>query len=168
MKLRSEIPAEDQDGLVFACETMSECLDETKFLHADHWKETEGYRDEQGYEPDYEQFALIERNGNFAYFTARRDGQLIGHLGYVIHKSRHTSKRAASEDFFYFLPAERRGFVSIKFLRYVVRVLTACGCREIGMSSKLTNDIEPLLKRVGFKYVAKFYIMNVGGNQNVL
>jgi len=158
-----DIPVEAYNGLVFAVENIEACLasKETDVLWEAHWLETEGYRESQGYCPDRPQYIFSERHDGFLYFTARHDGRLVGHLGYLIHKSRHTSKLNAVEDFFYFSPDARQGFTAINFMRYAVRVLKACGCKQIGMSSKLTNDIEPLLKRAGFEYVAKFFVLNV-------
>jgi len=158
-----DIPTEEYNGITFSVETIQQAIESKQIdvLWEAHWKETEGYRDQQGYCPDIEQYFFSERHGNFIYFTMRLGGKLIGHLGYIIHKSRHTSKRNAVEDFFYLLPEARRGWAALNFIKYIKNVLKACGCKQIGMSSKLTNDIEPLLKRAGFEYVAKFFVCNL-------
>lgn len=153
------------NNLVFQVERLVDILPEVRELWAQHWRETEGYRDEQGYDPDEVQYLRIEDMGMFLEFTARTpEGRLVGHLGYILHKSRHTRKLNAVEDYFYLHPEARKGLNAVKFLRYAIEALTKRGCCQIGMSSKLTNDIEPLLKRVGFDYVAKFFTMNVAAN----
>lgn len=150
--------------LTFQKERLKDCLDEVKPLWFSHWKETEEYRDVQGYEPDESQFLYMDELGWFAEYTARNDGKMVGHVGFIVHKSRHTSKKTAIEDYFYILPEARHGMTAIKFLRFAIDDLKKTGCADIGMSSKLTNDIEPLLKRAGFKPVAKLYMMNVMEN----
>lgn len=150
--------------LVFARERLQDIANEVASLWRAHWQETEGYRHVQPYEPDFMQYARMEQNGMFAEYTARIDGKLVGHIGYIIHKSRHTSKLNAVEDYFYLLPEARRGFWALQLLRYAIADLKRIGCAQIGMSSKLTNDIRPLLKRVGFEHVAEFHVMNVPEN----
>ena len=152
-------------SLTFHKESLKDCLEEIKPLWFSHWKETEGYRDIQGYSPDISQFLYMEELGWFAEYTARNeDGKMVGHAGFIIHKSRHTSKKTAIEDYFYLLPEARQGMAAVKLLRFAIADLKKTGCVDIGMSSKLTNDIEPLLKRVGFTPVAKLYMMNVQEN----
>lgn len=157
-----DVPAEEYRGLVFAVERMTDCIarGETQPLNAAHWDETEGYRHSQGMKVNYQSYVSMEGCGQLLYFTARRDGKLVGHLVYIVYTNRHSSTLTAVEDFFYFIREERAGYTAVSLLRYAIRVLKACGCKEIGMSSKLTNDIDALLKRVGFKHVANFYTMN--------
>lgn len=144
----------------FATERMSECMPASADLHADHWRETEGYREQDGYCPDYEQFWQMERHHQFVYFTVRDEGKnLVGHLGFIIHKSRHTSQIEAVEDFFYLKPEARKGMTASGLLRTAVAWLRECGIKNIGMSSKLTNDIDPLLRRAGFVKVANLYTL---------
>lgn len=151
--------------LTFQEEYLRYSLPEVRGLWVAHWKETEGYRDEQGYDPDDMQYLQLEAAGMFVTYTARTvDKRLMGHIGFILHKSRHTRKRNAVEDYFYLRPEARKGLNAVKFLRFAIDDLTKRGCCQIGMSSKLTNDIEPLLKRVGFQYVAKFFTMNVAAN----
>jgi GNAT superfamily N-acetyltransferase len=152
-------------ALTYALESLETILVEAMHLWKAHWDETEGYREVQGYDPDLAQFIYLDRNNMFREFTVRDEfGKLVGHLGYILHNSRHTKRKAASEDFFYLLPEHRQGMNAMKLLRFAVAQLKDDGCVEIGMSSKLTNDIAPLLKRAGFKHVAQYYMMNVEEN----
>lgn len=152
-------------NLTFGVERLAHMYPEAEELWGLHWQETEGYRDEQGYRPDKSGFLTMEGAGNFVEFTARSsDGRLVGHLGYILHVSRHTSRLNAVEDYFYLRPEARKGLNAVRFLRFAVEVLKRAGCCQVGMSSKLTNNIGPLLKRVGFKHVADFYTMNVAEN----
>lgn len=144
--------------LTYQCERLQDIIEEVRPLWIAHYEETEGYR-EQVLRPDEPQFFRIEDAGMWRQFTARDHGKLVGHLGYIVHQDRHNSTKCATEDFFYFLPSHRKGLNAVSFLRYVIQSLKMEGCEQIGMSSKLTHDIDVLLRRVGFQQVAKFYIL---------
>lgn len=148
----------------FATERLSDILPEAELLWRKHWQETEGYRDAQGYHPDVAQFLNLDRLGWFLEFTARDDGRLVGHLAFIVHKGRHTSRLSAIEDYFYLLPEYRGGGNGMKLLQYAIEQLKARGCASIGMSSKLAVDISPLLKKAGFTHVANLWSMNVEEN----
>lgn len=147
--------------LIFATEPLVPAFDEATKLWSAHWAETEvGYR-KAPMNPDYRQFARLEELNWSRYFTARSDGVLVGHLYFIVHTDRHTQTRNAVEDFYYFLPEHRKGTDAIKLLRFAVDTLRSDGCKQIGMSSKLTGgkDIDPILRRVGFRHVANFYVI---------
>jgi hypothetical protein len=145
--------------LWFAMEKLRDIMSEVRPLWTMHYAETEGYR-QQPMKPDEAQFLRMEESGMWRQFTARNAvGALVGHMGFIVHTNRHTSTKTAVEDYFYLLPEHRAGFNAVRFLRYVIGQLKAEQCAQIGMSSKLTNDITPLLKRVGFKHVANFFVL---------
>lgn len=148
-------------AVLFAQESLVASFVEATFLWKAHWDETEvGYR-KFPMKPDYKQFGSLETNKMSRYFTARVDGKLVGHLYFIVHTNRHTQTKTAVEDFFFFLPEHRRGSDAIKLLRYAVDQLRAEGVEQVGMSSKLTGkkNIDPILKRVGFRHVANFFVL---------
>lgn len=149
--------------LTMQVELISKILPEIKELHRVHFSETEVPYKGETFNPDYDQFCALENRSQFVLFTLRDAERLVGNLGFVLHTSRHTSRPAAYEDFYFVLQGYRRGFLAVRFLKYAVSVLKEAGYEEIGMSSKMTarKDIEPILKRVGFKPVAKFYHLEV-------
>jgi len=145
--------------VIFQVERIQKILSEVRELHREHFAETEVPYKGATFNPDYSQFCDLESRDGFVLFTMRDGHKLVGNLGFLLHISRHTSRPSAYEDFYFVLPEYRKGFLAIRFLRYAVEVLAKSGYEEIGMSSKLTvdKDIEPILQRVGFRPVAKFY-----------
>lgn len=151
----------DGAQIVFANESLVASLLETTRLWQQHWAETETAYRKFPMNPDFKQFGAMEKAGMSRYFTARVDGELVGHLYFIVHTNRHTQTLTAVEDFYFFTPAHRKGMNAIKLLRYAVDQLRAEGVEQIGMSSKLTGskNIDPVLKRVGFKHVANFFVL---------
>ena len=143
--------------VTFAVESLSAILPEAEELWRLHWQETEGYRDALGYCPNLDSFAGYDRAGMFREFTVRESGKLIGHIGFILFKSRHTQVLTAGEDFFFIRKEARRGGLGLQLLRFALAALKREGIQHVTMSSKLAVDIEPLLKRVGFQFVAKQY-----------
>ena len=139
-------------------------LPEAEELWRLHWEETEGYRNAQGYKPNLEQFLSMDKLGWFVVFTARQDGRLVGHLAFIVHTGRHTSKLEAVEDYFYVRKEHRGTGAGRKLLEFAVATLKGRGCAGIGMSSKVTHSISPLLQKAGFKEVASLWMMNVEEN----
>lgn len=152
------------ESLTFQAEPLRDIIAEAEVLWRAHWLETEGYRHSQPYDPDNAQYVRMDECGMFRQYTGRIDGELIAHLGYITHKSRHTSRLNAIEDYFYVTPKARLGWTAMQLLRFAVADLKSRGCVQIGMSSKLTNDIDVLLRRAGFEHVGNFYVMNVTEN----
>ena len=150
-----------RDEPVYALESLVRSMHEAVILWSGHWKETEAAYREADMNPDFKQFAALESAGMSRYFTARVKGQLVGHLYFIVHKNRHTRTLTAVEDFYYFLPEHRHGSDAIKLLRYAVDSLKREGVQQVGMSSKLTGkkNIDPILKRVGFRHVANFFVI---------
>lgn len=149
----------------FALERISDILPEAEELWRLHWEETEApYRGVQGYSPDIAQYMNLDRLGWFAEFTARDNGRLVGHLGFIVHRGRHTRRLGAIEDYFYIRQEHRGGGNGMKLLKFAIDNLKSRGCTSIGMSSKVTHDISPLLKKAGFSHVAELWTMNVEEN----
>lgn len=157
------------ESLTYSIEKMSDVIVELNELWLEHWNETEEYRAKEKYNPDYYQFAQLEKIGQFLLYTARNEsGALVGDLGYVLHHGRHTGQLSATEDFFYLRPNYRVGFNAVKFIRFAVEDLKKRGVVHVGMSSKLTNDIDVLLRRAGFTEIGRMYSMTIEENLDVL
>lgn len=148
--------------LVFSHEDLRMIFPEVMPLWHAHWYETEGYRSgSEPFAPDFDQYERLEAAGMWRQFCARdeADGRLAGHIGYIVHKSRHTQRMNAVEDYFFMVNEYRRGFNALGLLRFAIAELRKEGVKQIGMSSKLTHDISVLLKRAGFKHVAQFWVL---------
>lgn len=133
-------------------------LEELEPLHAAHWQETEKHRHGLALRPNYALLLSRERSGGLMQFTARRGGQLVGHVRMYLGKSTHTSTLYAEEDTLFILPAHRGGTLVLSLMRYAERCLRAVGVREIRADSKLVNRADVLMRRLGYTPVAlKFH-----------
>lgn len=151
--------------ITFQRELQGDVINDSRKLWKAHWEETEGYRSGVGYQPDEGQLFKLDELGQLRIYTARGENNiLLGHLCYITHISRHTSKPSATEDYFYVIPEARGSGIAMRLLKFAINDLRQNGYTEIGMSEKITNPIGPLLKRVGFKHVANFYVLADDGS----
>lgn len=147
--------------VVYAEENLIPVYQQAYALCYKHWLETECKYRNAAYDPNYEQLVAYEQQGFARYFTARLDGEIIGHIYFMVFDHLHTQKKTANEDFFYFLPEHRKGSSAIRLLKYAVKSLKDEGCVTVGVSSKLTGkkNINKLLERMDFQHVANFYVI---------
>lgn len=145
-------------GATLQVERFEDLLEELTPLHRAHWQETEKHRHGLALAPNYALLMSRERSGGLLQFTARRDGELIGHVRMYLGKSTHTSTLYAEEDTLFILPAHRGGTLVLSLMRYAERCLRDVGVREIRADSKLVNRADVLMRRLGYTPVAlKFH-----------
>lgn len=145
---------------VIQAERLRDILDELHPLHAQHWLETEKHRHGLPLNPDYDYMMRKERAGELIQFTVRRNGMLVGNLRMYVGVSRHTGTLFAEEDTLYIAPDAREGFptIALKLLRFAQSSLVAIGVREIRADSKLVNNADVLMRRMGYDPVALKFV----------
>lgn len=156
-----QFAAEYHGGFMLQAERFVDVLDEIHPLHEAHWLETEKHRHGIEFKPDYEAVLASERAGQLVQFTARdADYKLVGNLRMYLGHSRHTSTTFAEEDTLYLAPEARNGSVmlAIKMMRYAERCLLEIGVREIRADSKLVNNADALMRRLGYEAVALKFV----------
>jgi GNAT superfamily N-acetyltransferase len=165
-------PLEIAAGTVVGIEKISQIVDEMRELHALHYAETETLYLESPFDPDYAQWAQLEREAKFVLFTTRVDGKLVGYLQYYVYRDAHSrGSLIGREDAFFLRPEVRGQGLAPKLLKYAEDILAKLGCKYIGMSSKGPvggPDIGPFLESRGYRPVAVFYSKKVEGSNDVL
>lgn len=147
-------------GLMFRVERLRDIVEEIHPLHEQHFQETEIHRMGFGLDVAYDYLVDTERRGKLIQFTARTisDGRLVGNIRMYIQESLHTGTMYASEDTFYLLPEQRRGWNALRFWRFMEDSVRAIGVREIRTDSKVVNKVHRLNEYCGYKHVANKYV----------
>lgn len=142
--------------LKLAIERLTDILSEVEELWRSHFQEVVPQQ-AASYNPDREGFLALERAGRLRLFTARIDGRLIGQLGFIVHRSRHTQLWVAEEEFLFVRREDRGGGIADELVRFGLLELRDEGIEEVRFSDKQPSDLEPFLKKFGFKFVSKQY-----------
>lgn len=145
-------------GLAIQAERMRDILGELHPLHQAHWIETEKHRHGLALAPDYGAMLDDERAGRLIQFTVRDAGELVGNLRMYVGTSRHTGTKFATEDTLYLAPKVRGGFAALALMRFAEQSLLSIGVREIRADSKLINNADVLMRRLGYEPVALQFV----------
>lgn len=141
-------------SIVFAVESFRAIVQELHPLHEEHWKQTEGFRHHIPLNPDYQALRADERAGGMVQITARREGELVGHLRLYLRKSRHTQTLVATEDAMYLQPDVRGGRTAMRMVEYSEGVLRVLGVTSATCTAKLVNGTARFFEGMGYKPVA--------------
>lgn len=143
---------------VIHVERFAEIVDELHALHQAHWLETERHRHQLPLAPNYDAMAARERRGHLLQVTARVAGELVGHVRMYLGLSLHSQTLWAEEDTLYVAPAHRGALLGLRLLRYTEDALRRLGVREINANSKLVNNADVLMRRMGYTPVATQFV----------
>jgi len=148
---------------VIGVERLEDVVDDIRFLHKEHWDETETLYLPGRMDPDYERMIMMEREYRFVLFVVRGPtGDIVGNLAYHMNYSLHQrGLLIASEDAFFITKAYRNGRLAIKLLEYAERILAGVGvhCLTIGDKSPAGGaSLEKLVTRRGYQPVVKGYV----------
>lgn len=145
---------------VIQVERLSDVLGDLHSLHEVHWLETEKHRHGLPLAPDYPRMIALERAGRLVQFTVRTvAGELVGQCRMYLCTSMHTGTLFAQEDTLFLAPSHRGGFLAVHLLRYVERALVdKLGVREIRADSKLINNADVLMRRLGYTATAMQFV----------
>jgi GNAT superfamily N-acetyltransferase len=127
-----------------------------------HWEEVEMHRHELGFVPDWARMAAWEDEGRFVGFTVRHTKRVVGYMAFHLTDGYHTTKRVATEDGLYLLPAHRRGLTAVRLIRYAEQALRQLGAGEIHVITKAGTTADRLMDRLGYPAVSNLHIKVLG------
>lgn len=154
--------------ITFAIEKVRDVINELMPLWQAHWKETEMYREGQGFNPDVEKYIKYNDIPDYYILYTARDGKkLIGNFGAYLSTSMHTQKLEGTEDTLFLLPEYRKGLNSVHFVRFVENDLVARGALELSITVK-SERVRKFCEFLGYKLVAYQYSKEVEEHSNVL
>lgn len=150
-----------KDGIAIGLEHFSDMRDDIYPLHEMHYNETEILYLNEPFEPDYERYYPLEKDGSFVCFTVRIGWQMVAYIQYHIYQDMHArSIMNAREDAFFVHPSARGKGVAGQLLDYAEAALAQAGCQYAGMTTKAPLggvDIGPFLERRNYAPCAVYY-----------
>lgn len=151
--------------LTIGIERFADMVEDIAPLHHMHFEETEKTYLDAEFEPQYDQYKALEKDGRFVCFTARIGLQLVGYLQYYVFRDMHSQRvYQAREDALFVHPLVRGKKLAPQLVAYAEDALRALGCRYVGMTSKApvgAPDIGPALEQNGYRPVAVYYVKDL-------
>ena len=155
------VPPVVQGNFAMGIEHLSDMLDQISPLHAAHYEETEAEYLDDEFNPNYQAYMDMEKDGRFVCFTVRLGWKVVAYLQYYIFRDLHTQRvLQAREDALYVTPLARGQKIAPQLLAYAEDALKTLGCRYVGMTSKApvgAPDIGPFLEGRGYRPIAMYY-----------
>lgn len=166
----ARIPAKTVGSYRIYCAAVKDALVQLRKVHEEHWHETEHYRHGIPYNPDYARVVDMDQQGRALLVVVEHEktGELVGNYGLYLSRSVHTQTLIATEDTLFISKPHRRGRLAIELMRYAEAVLVSLGVRELEVSVKLTNNVGPMIERMGFTPTGKQYVKLLEEPANVL
>jgi L-amino acid N-acyltransferase YncA len=146
--------AEQTRQVTFAVEDYFSCIGEIEKLLESHWLEVGTDRDKIPMDVDKIQYGYLAASGQLHVVVARCAGAVVGyHSSIVKPHLRYKSTLMSFVDVYFLHKDFRRGMTGIKLLKFTEESLKARGVKKIVTSTKLSLDMTPLWKRLGYKPV---------------
>lgn len=149
----------------FAIERLADCWDEMVALAEKHWKETQGYRHNQPFKPEFERYNSYAKAGWYLPFTARVDGKMVGYGGVYVVPSMHTQALTAQEDTWFLLPEYRKGWNAVKFFKFMEQACRDAGAEEITLTIPEGIGTGVICERLDYKRISVQYNKQLTGRQ---
>ena len=153
-------------GFTFGVERLADIVEDIKWLHRQHWNETERLYQTGDCDPDYDRMIALEKMYSFLMFVVRdEDNTIVGNLVYNLTYSLHKRGQLnAYENAFYLAKSARTGHLAMKVMDYAERILTELGvhCLTIGDKSPAGGvSIAKLATRRGYQPISVGYMKNL-------
>lgn len=129
-------------------------------LHQAHWDETEKYRHDETFNPDYAALRRFEEQGLAVVFGLidEKNGAMVGNCIMYLARSTHTQQIIAREDTIFVAKAHRKHRMGDAFIAFCHDGMRELGAIKLSVTVKLVNKVGDLLaRRHGYVEVAKQY-----------
>ena len=144
-------------------EFLTSVVDDAKPLLQDHWDEIAVNKDKIKLNPDWVTYASLEEQGKLKIFTAREDEVLIGYFVVIVGINPHYKDHLfASNDIIYLSPKHRKGFTSIKLIKFAEKCLKADGVSVLTINTKVHQPFDRLMDFLKFRKIERVYSKYLG------
>lgn len=135
----------------YQLESVIELWDELVPLFRAHYDEIAQHKDIP-LDPDINAYKALEDCGEFRFFTARKDGELIGYAAFIVRHHLHYQRTLMAYcDVLFVAHEHRRGWVGTNLIEYADRQLADEGVEVVFHHVKTAHPkLGRLLESVGY------------------
>lgn len=143
---------------MFKLESYANVKHEIKPLIEAHYQEIALNKDKIKLNPDWKQYARLDRDGALRCFTARKDGKLIGYFIVIVSRSLHYMDHLfANNDIIFLAKGHRRGLTGVKLIKYATDHLEREGVSLLMVNTKIHQPFDKILERLGYNKIERVY-----------
>ena len=147
--------------LVFKRESFSSIQEELPPLIREHAKELSPHKGK--HEPILAKaYNLLEWDGHLVVVTARDEGKLVGYCAFILAPSLHYRGVLNAEiDCFFLQKKYRKGLAGIRLLKSGEEACKESGATHIVQKCKVSQDLSPILERMGYQKIEYVFLKEV-------
>ena len=132
-------------------ELLGDIMEEVQILLLQHYEELTLNKHKVKLKPIWSRYLALEEQGKFITVTARIDDELVGYSGFFLNQHIHYEDlRVASNDVLFLRKDLRQGMTGIRLIKYSEGTMRDFGANKITWHVKYSNDIRPILHRMGY------------------
>lgn len=144
--------------ITYQQESLATCVSDIKPLLEQHWQEVALDQKIIKLNPDWQAYYDLEDCGALKVFTARCDDTLIGYFVVLCRKHLHYVDHIfAFNDLLYLHKDYRKGFTSVKLMKFAEKCLKEDGVSVVVVSTKNYKPFDPLLRWLGYDHIENIY-----------
>jgi len=144
-------------------ESFADSFEEMKHLFDAHWSEIAMYKDKFKLNPDYDKYCTLESIGCLHTVTARNESGIIGYfLSFIQPHMHYMDCLTAINDIVFIHPDHRKGLVGYKLFKVAEKLIKAKGVHVMVINSKVKQDFEPIMTKLGFDRFEYSYSKYIG------
>jgi len=150
-------------NIIYAVETLDECLEEMKPILQLHYEEVAMYQDKVPLCPDYDRYYKLEELGMFHIVTVRDEGILVGYFLSMLSPNLHYSQTIyAVNDILYLHQDYRKSGVGQKMFSFAEERLKELGASVVAIHMKTALPFDSLCQGMGYDYAERNYTKYIG------
>lgn len=143
-----------------------ECLLTTKEdclpLISAHWEEIALNKSTIKLDPDWDEYARLDRNGHLRIFTARDGAKLVGYFVLIVNRSLHYKNHLFAVNDILFMDKDyRKGSVAMRLLKFAEKAMRDEGVSLVMVNTKVHQPFDPLMERLGYNLIERIYSKNL-------
>jgi len=116
------------------------------------------WRDGETFDPEYSRYIKMQEAGAYCFMTCRKDGKLIGYIGFVVVPNiRFKNCLMAYEDLYYLKPENRQGRTGYKLFTESEKLLKKRNVKRVILSCKTFQDHSRLFDKLGYEFYEKHF-----------
>lgn len=144
--------------ITFHTEAWSDALPEISKFWPEHWREVALHQEEIPLDPDFDEYARIEKAGQLHVTVVRHSGKVVGYAVVIIRRHLHYRRSLSGYFDLYFLaPAHRRGWTGVRLFRHVEKAMRQRGVERLFTGTKLSLDASKIFERLGWEETERLH-----------
>lgn len=145
-------------NLVYQAETWPDVVEEITPLLKLQWEELALDKEDIPYDPDWDRYSRLHKEGIFKITTVRDNRKLVGwYFTFVCPHLHYKSSIFAFVDVYYLLPEYRKGSIGVKLFTEMESQMRELGVIEMISISKNHIDTSSLFDRLKWRFTGKTY-----------